>query len=83
MAFIIPALFMTACTALGKGAFAALQVAAVPFVLRGIVEPSIRPQPVDYAIWFAIVGLMGTANSTAIYAINTLIIRIIDPVKKS
>jgi hypothetical protein len=63
--------------------FAAGIVVASPFVLNRSGQPSVTPQLVDYAIWFAIVGLMGAINSTAIYAINTLIIRIVDPVKKS
>jgi hypothetical protein len=58
-------------------------VVAAPFVLNRSGQPSVTPQLVDYAIWFAIVGLMGAINSTAFYAINTLIIRIVDPVKKS
>ena len=56
-------------------------VVAVPFALRGIVEPSITAQPVSYAIWFAIVGFMGAINWTVIYAINALVIRIVDPGK--
>ena len=63
--------------------FAAGIVIAAPFVLNRSGQPSVTPQLVDYAIWFAIVGLMGAINSTAFYAINTLIIRIVDPVKKS
>ena len=63
--------------------FAAGLVVAAPFVFNTSGQPSVTPQLVDYAIWFAIVGLMGALNSTAIYAINTLIIRIVDPVKKS
>ena len=63
--------------------FAAGIVVAAPFVLNRSGQPSVTPQLVDYAIWFAIVGLMGAINSTAFYAINTLIIRIVDPVKKS
>ena len=54
-------------------------VVAVPFALRGIVEPSISAQAVDYVIWFALVGFMGAINSTAIYAINALVIRTVDP----
>ena len=56
-------------------------VVAVPFVLIGSGEPSIRPQPVDYAIWFAIVGFMGALNSLAITFLNTLVVRILDPVQ--
>ena len=56
-------------------------VVAVPFVLLGSGEPSMRPQPVDYAIWFAIVGFMGALNSVAIYFFNMLIIRMIDSQK--
>ena len=56
-------------------------VVAVPFVLIGSGEPSIRPQPVDYAIWFAVVGFMGALNSLAIYFVNTILIRILDPVQ--
>jgi hypothetical protein len=63
--------------------FAAGIVVAAPFVLNRSGQSSVTPQLVDYAIWFAIVGFMGAINSTAIYAINTLIIRIVDPVKKS
>jgi hypothetical protein len=58
-------------------------VAAIPFVLIGSGEPSITPQPVDYAIWFAIVGFMGAFNSVAIYFVNAIIIKILDPVKGS
>ena len=63
--------------------FAAGIVVAAPFVLNRSGQPSVTPQLVDYAIWFAIVGLMGAVNSTAIYTINSLIFRIVDPVKKS
>jgi hypothetical protein len=63
--------------------FAAGLVVAAPFFLNRSGQLSVTPQLVDYAIWFTIVGLMGALNSTAIYAINTLIIRIVDLVKKS
>ena len=56
-------------------------VVAVPFVLRGTGEPSITPQPVDYAIWFAVLGFMGALNSLAIYFINALVVTILFPGK--
>ena len=56
-------------------------VVAVPFVLRGTGDPSIAVQVVDYAIWFAIVGFMGALNSLAITFLNTLVVRILDPVQ--
>jgi drug/metabolite transporter (DMT)-like permease len=56
-------------------------VVAIPFVLIGIGDSSMTPQPVDYAIWFAIVGFMGALNSLAIYFLNTLVVRILDPVQ--
>ena len=56
-------------------------VVAVPFVLRGTGEPSISVQVVDYAIWFVIVGFMGALNSLTIYFLNTLLVRILDPVQ--
>ena len=52
-------------------------VVAILFVLIGSGEPSIRPQPVDYAIWFAVLGFVGAFNSVAIYLINKLAIKII------
>lgn len=58
-------------------------VVAVPFALKGRGEPSITMQLVDYAIWFAIVGFMGALNSMAIYFINTVVNRFVDPGKSS
>lgn len=55
--------------------FSAGIVVAVPFVLLGGGEPSITPQPVDYAIWFALLGFVGALNSSAIYFVNTLLTR--------
>ena len=56
-------------------------VVAVPFALFGSGEPSITPRPVDYAIWFAVLGFVGALNSMALYFVNTLVIRIVDSEK--
>jgi len=53
------------------GVVAGLVVAA-PFVLLGQSEPSMTVQSVDYAIWFAVLGLVGALNSAALYFINGL-----------
>jgi hypothetical protein len=56
-------------------------VVASPFLLNRSGESSVTPQPVDYAIWFAIIVLMGVLNSVAIYFVNTLVIRFLDSAK--
>ena len=56
------------------GVMAGLLV-ALPFVLLGSGEPSITVQPVDYAIWFAVLALMGMLNSSALHVINALVCR--------
>ena len=53
-------------------------VVAAPFVLIGSGEGSITMQPVAYTIWFALLGFVGVLNSTAIYFVNSLVIRIVD-----
>lgn len=53
-------------------------VVAIPFVLKGSGEPSITVQPIDYAIWFAILGMMGVLNSMSLYLINALVARRMD-----
>ena len=62
------------------GAVAGLLI-ATPFALKGGGEPSIAPRPVDYAIWFVIIGFMGALNSLIIYLLNTLLVRILDSVQ--
>jgi hypothetical protein len=57
--------------ALLDGAVAGLLI-AVPFALNGSGEPSITMQPADYAIWFAVLAVMGMLNSVALYLINAL-----------
>jgi hypothetical protein len=54
------------------GAVAGLLI-AVPFALKGSGEPSITMGPVDYAIWFAVLAVMGIFNSVALYFINALV----------
>ena len=44
--------------------------AALPFALSGSGEPSVTMQPVDYAIWFIVLAVMGIFNSVTIYIIN-------------
>lgn len=56
------------------GAVAGLLV-ALPFALRGSGEPSVTVQPVDYAIWFGVLAVMGILNSAALYTINALAAR--------
>jgi hypothetical protein len=48
---------------------------ALPFALQGSGEPSVTMQPVDYAIWFAVLAAMGVLNSVALYLINVLVAR--------
>ncbi len=48
---------------------------AVPFALQGSGEPSVTMRPVDYALWFAVLALMGLLNSVALYLINALAMR--------
>ena len=60
-----------------EGIVAGLVVAA-PFVLIGQGEPSNSVQPVDYAIWIAVLGLVGAINSGALYSINGLVARRMD-----
>jgi len=48
---------------------------ALPFVIGGSGEPSATMQPVDYAIWFAVLAVMGVFNSVALYGINALVAR--------
>ena len=61
------------------GIIAGIAVAAL-FVLNRSGEPSVTPQPVDYAIWIALLGFVGVLNSMAIYIVNALVIRMLDPV---
>lgn len=56
------------------GAVAGLLV-ALPFALRGSGEPSVTVPPVDYAIWFGVLAVMGILNSAALYTINALAAR--------
>lgn len=53
-------------------------VVATPFVLNRSGASSITPRPVDYAIWFALLGFVGALNSVAIYFVNTMFIRMMD-----
>ena len=48
-------------------------IIALPFVLKGGGEPSVTVRPVDYAIWFVVLSVMGMLNSVAIYFINVLV----------
>jgi len=56
------------------GAVAGLLI-ALPFVIGGSGEPSVTMQPLDYAIWFAVLAVMGIFNSVTIYGINALVAR--------
>ncbi len=55
--------------------FVAGLVVALPFTLTGGSEPSLSMQLAEYAIWFAVLGLIGALNSVALYAINALVAR--------
>lgn len=56
------------------GAVAGLLV-ALPFALKGGGEPSVTMRPVDYAIWFGVLAMVGIFNSAALYTINALVAR--------
>lgn len=56
----------------GDGIVAGL-VVATPFILTGSGEPSMMMRPVDYAIWFAVIAVVGLFNSVVIYGVNRLI----------
>ena len=45
-------------------------VVATPFALFGGGKPSIPMQPVAYAGWFAILGVVGMLNSLKLYVMN-------------
>ena len=60
-----------------EGFVAGLAV-ATPFALKGSGEPSITMQPIDYAGWFAILGIMGMLNSLTLYGINAAVARRLD-----
>jgi uncharacterized membrane protein len=47
---------------------------AVPFALLGSGEPSVTMQPGDYAIWFAVLALMGLLNTVVLYLINAVVV---------
>ena len=53
------------------GALAGLLI-ALPFALQGSGESSVTMRPVDYAIWFAVLSMMGMINSIGLYMINAL-----------
>ena len=50
--------------------FLAGLVVATPFALFWGGEPSIPMQPVAYADWFAILGVVGMLNSLTLYVMN-------------
>ncbi len=50
-------------------------IIALLFVIGGSGEPSVTMRPVDYAIWFAVLAVMGMINSVALYFINMLVAR--------
>jgi hypothetical protein len=50
-------------------------VVALPFALQGSGEPGVTMRPVDYLLWFAVLGLLGVLNAEALYAINALLDR--------
>jgi hypothetical protein len=55
--------------------FVAGLVVAMPFALFGAGEPSITRQPIDYVIWFVVLGMMGMLNSLTLYVINAVVAR--------
>ena len=55
--------------------FVAGLVVAMPFALFGGGEPSITMQPIDYVIWFVVLGMMGMLNSLTLYVINSVVAR--------
>jgi hypothetical protein len=58
--------------------FVAGLVVAMPFALSGSGEPSITMQPIDYVIWFVVLGMMGMLNSLTLYVINAIVARRLD-----
>jgi hypothetical protein len=58
--------------------FVAGLVVAMPFALSGSGEPSITMQPIDYVIWFVVLGMMGMLNSLMLYVINAIVARRLD-----
>ena len=55
--------------------FVAGLVVAMPFALSGSGEPSITMRPIDYVIWFVVLGMMGMLNSLTLYVINAVVAR--------
>ena len=55
--------------------FVAGLLVATPFALSGSGEPSITMQPIDYVIWFVVLGMMGMLNSLTLYVINAVVAR--------
>ena len=53
--------------------FLAGLVVATPFALFGSGEPTVLMQPIDYAGWFVILGIMGMLNSLTLFVIHGLI----------
>jgi len=58
--------------------FVAGLLVAMPFARSGSGEPSITMQPIDYVIWFFVLGMMGMLNSLTLYVINAIVARRLD-----
>lgn len=49
-------------------------VVAAASALRGSSEPAASLQTIDYAIWFAVLSVLGMLNSVVLYTINALVV---------
>ncbi|MCB0194718.1 MAG: hypothetical protein KDJ65_22390 [Anaerolineae bacterium] len=59
---------------LRDGVTVGLAFALLALLLPGTGEPGSSPLPVDYLIWFIVLGVVGVMNAVAIYWVNGLTI---------
>lgn len=55
--------------------FSAGLFVALPLALKGSGEPSSGRDAADFAIWFVVVGLVGSFNSLALFLINRIVFK--------
>jgi membrane protease YdiL (CAAX protease family) len=58
---------------LRDGVAAGFAFAVLALLLPGTGEPSNSPLPIDYLIWFIVLGAVGLMNAVIIYSVNALI----------
>lgn len=53
--------------------FAAGIVMSIVFAISSSGEPSVSVEPINYVLWVAVLGVVGTFTSAALYLINALL----------